>query len=142
VGTNLELFDVLRQVKDIQVQRAATLPLLVDEKVHYSITRLLYSTAFTHTDGLQYLKGIPLLYGCRHPYKHTVTMIYRVFTPVLGLLETNEVPVVDSISKTSRKVLFMEKVIAALLLLPMPLKRLVAGGASAEGSHHIQWVVF
>jgi hypothetical protein len=92
------------------------MPLLVDENIHYRICRLLYSTTYANRDTPGYLHKIPLLYGVWHAYKHTVTVVYRAFHPLLGLLECSGEPQSGTRLKRHRKVLFMEKMMALLLL--------------------------
>jgi hypothetical protein len=136
VGSSLELLGILQDVTELQQQAGRTLPLLVDEKVHYSICRLLYSGAFSGLAGREYLHRIPLLYGVWHPYKHCLTVLYRKFMPVLALLECTGVPAVGSSLRTNRKVVFMEKMAAALLLIPASQRQQVVVAAQRATDPH------
>ena len=57
-----------------------------------------------------------MLYSIWHPYKHTLAVVYRAFFPVLSILETVGEPVVGTALRCHRKVLYLEKLVAALLL--------------------------
>jgi hypothetical protein len=86
VSAAAELLAVLEDVRAAQAHVGVDVPLLVDEKVHYSVCRLLYSQPFAGWDVAQWLGAVPLLYGVWHPYKHTLTLVYRAFFPVFALL--------------------------------------------------------
>ena len=124
VGTNTELVRVLEEVATLQRHSNKTLPLLVDEKVHYSVMRLLYSQTYRDFGGRRLLQQVPMLYGAWHPYKHCLTLVWRSFWPVIGLLDTCGTPAVGTSVKIVRKVVYMERMVAALLMLP---KEWVAG---------------
>ena len=71
-----------------------SLPLLVDENVHYRVCRLLYIPAFQKWNVQDWLCGVPLLYGVWHAYKMTLTVVYRAFYPLLVQLEQTTEPMV------------------------------------------------
>jgi hypothetical protein len=116
VGAAPELIRVLEDVRTLQRHVGRVLPLLVDEKVHYSTMRLLYAPAHWSLDVHGWLRQVPVIYGSWHPYKHTLTLLYRWFLPVFTALELRQPPPVGSTFKASRKVVFMEKMVAGLLL--------------------------
>ena len=117
VGVSEELLAVLEQVRRFRSRSSGLLPLLVDEKVHYSVCRLLYSRSHAGYDVAGWLRGVPLLYGVWHPYKQALALVYRAFFPVLGLLEGTELPRPGFRVSVQRKVLYLEKLYASLLLL-------------------------
>ena len=63
VSAAAELLAVLDDVRAAQAHVGVDVPLLVDEKVHYSVCRLLYSQPFAGWDVAQWLRAVPLLYG-------------------------------------------------------------------------------
>jgi hypothetical protein len=123
VSANRELLDVLVDIRGFQAITTLDTPLLVDEKVHYAISRLMYAAPFSGYDVARWLARVPLLYGVWHPYKQTLTLVYRAFFPVFALLEFTGCPALGSAVRMQRKVLYMEKVFAALLLAGHSLKR-------------------
>jgi hypothetical protein len=116
VSANRELLEVLVDIRGFQAHSTLDAPLLVDEKVHYAISRLLYAQPFSGYDVARWLRRVPLLYGVWHPYKQTLALVYRTFFPVFALLEFTGCPALGSPVRMQRKVLYMEKVCAALLL--------------------------
>jgi hypothetical protein len=125
VSSNHELLRVLESAQALQSRSRLVMPLLVDENIHYRLLRLLYGRGFVQYDVHQHLARMPLLFGIWHPYKHTLTVLYRAFFPLLALLElTEDAPTTGDLVLT-RKVLFMEKMFGALLLcVPSILPRL------------------
>ena len=111
-----ELLQVLRDVLAVQQQVGSDLLLLVDEKIHYSICRLLYSRSYVEYNVGAWLRNVHLLYGVWHPYKQTLSLVYRTFFPIFGVLECTGQPTLGTQVTWQRKVLFMEKMCAALLL--------------------------
>lgn len=137
VSHNEELLAVLNEVRRVQTQLVkVTTPLLVDEKIHYSVCRLMYSVTHTNVDVCGWLRHVPLLYGVWHPYKQALHLVYRVFFPILGILEhTGDVELGKHVT-WHRKIIFMEKMFAALLLAAYPLRDQVesAIGSAEPGS--------
>ena len=117
MSSNAELLRVLEDVKTFQGVAGDVLPLLVDEKVHYATMRLLYGRPLWDYDVHGWLCKIPVLYGVWHPYKHALTLVHRHFFPIFALLEMTGAPSLGSNVKVQRKVLYMEKICATLLLL-------------------------
>ena len=116
VSATEDLLRLLRTTREVQEHSGRQLPLLVDENIHYRVLRLLYSGAMVRYDVARYLSEVPLLYGVWHAYKHTLTVVYRAFLPVLGQLEVNAHMRIDVVTRSYRRVAFMEKMVAALLL--------------------------
>ena len=133
-----ELLHVLEDVRQLQQHVGLVLPLLVDEKIHYSVCRLMYSRSYSEYNVTGWLHHIPLLYGVWHPYKQTLHLTYRRFFPLFGLLETTGEPRLGARVPCYRKVLFVEKVCAALLLAAHPLRGPIEeklAVATADTSH-------
>ena len=122
VSSAPELFMVLKDLVQLQQHVGQVMPLMVDEKIHYSVCRLLYSRTFVEYDVGQWLDHIPLLYGVWHPYKQSLHLLYRAFLPILGLLECTGVPRLGQRVPCQRKVLYLEKLFGALLLAAGPLR--------------------
>ena len=116
VGANAELVEVLRDLLRLQRRVGGSLPVLVDEKVHYAVMRMMHSRMLSQLDVGGWLCQMPVLYGVWHPYKQCVTVVYRTFFPVFALLECTGRVTVGARARLNRKLLYMEKMVAALLL--------------------------
>ena len=116
VSATVDLLELLQTARDVQQRTGRLMPLLVDENIHYRVMRMLYSAPFARFDLHEYLGEIPLLYGVWHAYKHTVTVVYRVYLPVLVHLELVTAGADRTVARSHRRVLYMEKLFAALLL--------------------------
>ena len=116
VGVGVELLSVLEDIRRVQQHVGGVMPLLVDEKVHHQVMRLLYSPLYWDWDCRRWLRQVPVLYGVWHPYKQTVALVYRRFLPVFTALEQRSPPRAGTVFKAARKTAFMEKMVAALLL--------------------------
>ena len=116
VSANLDLLGILESVRDLQRRTTRQLPLLVDENIHYRVLRLMYSTTFAAYDMRRYLADVPLVYGIWHAYKHTLLVVFRAYLPVLVHLEGLRGMQGNSSGRSNRKVLYMEKLFASLLL--------------------------
>ena len=117
VGNTVDLLSLLLDVVDVQRHSQHVLPLLVDENIHYRILRLMHSASLSRWDVSHLLRDVPLVYGIWHAYKHTVVCVYRAFFPLLAQLENTGQPVVGGRVQCRRKVLYLEKVFALLVLL-------------------------
>ena len=51
-----------------------------------------------------------------HPYKQAVTLVFRAFFPIFAVLDSTGMPSLGTPLRTTRKLLYMEKLMAALLL--------------------------
>ena len=80
VSTNTELLLVLQDLRPLRESTGNVVPLLVDEKVHYAVTRMLLAKSFRPWDLRTWLAGLPLLYGvclvlcfshCLHVHNYT-----------------------------------------------------------------------
>ena len=98
----MELLSVLQDVRVIQEHSGNVLPLLVDEKIHYAINKLMYSVTFKDYNVPSWLAQVPLEYGVWHPYKHAVTLVYRKFFPVFALLESTGLPTLGASIRVHR----------------------------------------
>ena len=126
VSANADLIQLLGNVRDVQAHCRLQTPLLVDENIHYRTCRLMYGDGSMRWDVRGWLRSVPLLYGVWHAYKQTVTLVYRQFFPVFALVEQVGFPETGRQCTALRKVVYMEKVCAGLLLaapLIMPLIR-------------------
>ena len=94
------------------------MPLLVDMKIYGYIMRFLYGRDY-HTCNVRFwLKDVPLLYGAWHPYKYTLTLIWRKFFPIISQL-LSSVPHMTEDVPANRGVQYMEKVMGGCVL-PWP----------------------
>ena len=117
VGNNADLVKLMMDVSDVQQHSRHDLPLLVDENIHYRLLRLMYSSHLQNWDVGTTLERVPLVYAVWHAFKHTLACVYPSFFPLLAQLETTGSPGVGSRVCSRRRVLFIEKLIAALLLV-------------------------
>ena len=125
VGSNDDLALLLLDVVDLQEHSGHPLPLLVDENIHYRVARMLYGKPYVHWAVGGLLREVPLLYGVWHAYKHTLTIVYRTYFAVLAHLDCTGQPPSRGPVTNKRRVLFMEKLFAALYLLRREMLRLV-----------------
>ena len=51
-----------------------------------------------------------------YPYKQAVVLVFRTFFPLFAILDHTGMPALGSTLRTTRKVLYLEKLMAALLL--------------------------
>ena len=123
VSTNEELLRLMMEVRQLQGHVGQCLPLLVDEKIHYALGRLMYSQSHAGRDAIQWLSQVPLLYGVWHPYKHTLHVLHRVFFPVFAVLESTGTPHLGQVFSCQRKVVYLEKLFAAILLAAHKVRR-------------------
>ena len=117
VGNNQDLLMLLLDVVDVQRFTGRVLPLLVDKNIHYRVLRLLYSTSLLKWDVACVLKQVPLIYGIWHAYKHTLVVVFRAYLPLLAQLECTGEPSVGARVSSTRRVLYLEKLFAILLVL-------------------------
>ena len=90
-----------------------------------------------------WLGSMPLLYGIWHPYKYCLLAVYRAFFPLFAVLETTSLES-GRVLNGKRKLLYIEKIVAALLLLrhkvsdraQSAIAGLVNDGTSGEGKRH------
>ena len=75
VSANTELLRLLQDVHTIRNHTGGSLPLLVDEKVHYTLCRLTYSPGLRERDMAGWLRQVPLLYGVWHTYKPPLMLL-------------------------------------------------------------------
>ena len=73
-----------------------------------------------------WLRNIPLTYGVWHAYKYVVIATYRRFMPLLSLIEAAR-PTIGEHFLCFRKLAYMEKVIAGLLIARQGLEQRLLG---------------
>ena len=114
-GCTADLLDVLGMVSEVQRHTGKTMPLLIDMKVHNALVRFLYGKDYLHFNFRHFLQHIPIVYGVWHPYKYCLTVTYKKFLPVIAVLLDRELNATQDVP-ANRRVQFMEKVFAGLLL--------------------------
>jgi hypothetical protein len=141
VSSNDDLLRILDLAGEVQRRSRLTMPLLVDENIHYRILRMLYGRPFITYAVHEHLNSMPLLFGIWHAYKHTVAVMFRAFFPLLGLLEGSGADPVPGVVRLNRKVIFLERLYAALILCtPSVMPRLEAKIQSLESLENVQRV--
>ena len=114
-GTQSDLLALVIAVAEIQDQTERVLPVLVDEKIHYSIMKMLYSSSYHEYDIGHKLCRTPPVFGIWHPYKYTVTVTYRLFFPLMVAFSNGVVPVGAPVYAFP-KLIFMERMFACLFV--------------------------
>ena len=72
---NQELLDLLDMLRSTQRHCQNPMALLVDCNMHYWVLKFLYSRATIDWNFPDWLRGISLIYGVWHPYKHVCNII-------------------------------------------------------------------
>jgi hypothetical protein len=116
VSANLDLLKLMDMLRRLQARSCQTMPLLVDENIHYRLLRMMHAEGTQDYDVRDWLSRIPLLFGIWHGYKHTLMVLYRAFFPLFALLECIGEPVVGQVPRCERKVLYLEKLFGTLLV--------------------------
>jgi hypothetical protein len=122
VGVNWELIEMLRICADFQGEVGRDVPLLVDEKIFYQISRFMYAPAFKNWDMVTHMRHLPLVYGIWHPYKACLGAVYKAFFGVLAHLEPALLPEAGKPLFCTRKVQYLEKLFAGVILAAPSLK--------------------
>ena len=114
-GQNQELLDLLDMLRTTQRHCPKPMALLVDCNIHYRVLKFLYSRATIGWNFPDWLRGISLIYGVWHPYKHDCNIIWRKFFPLFSYITA---PVFGAGARiyNHAKLIVLEKTIAALLL--------------------------
>ena len=114
-GHNQELLDLLDMLRTTQRHCQNPMALLVDCNIHYRVLKFLYPTATVDWSFPDWLRGISLIYGVWHPYKHVCNIIWRKCFPLFSYITA---PVFGAGARIydHPKLIVIEKTIAALLL--------------------------
>ena len=115
-GGILDLLHMLQEIQDIQRHTRRPMPLIIDLKIHFHFVRFLYEESYVQYNFHEHLSMLPCMYGAWHPYKHTALEVYKAFFPIFAALENCNLQV-DGMVYHHRKLLHIEKVVAALLLV-------------------------
>ena len=83
-GTFAELLDVCAMLGTLQRHTGNTLTILPDMKIHHALMRFLYGGGYVTRNFYRYLKSLPQVYGIWHPYKYTLTLLYRQHLPIIA----------------------------------------------------------
>ena len=86
-GTKLDHLKLLNTIRHVQQATRHDLPLYVDMKIHYELLKYRYGQSCTSWNVQLHWSSLPLIYGVWHPYKHTITMLYRNFMPIICLIQ-------------------------------------------------------
>ena len=98
----------------MQVKTRRTVPFLIDVTLFYALLKMSFGASYApwHVD--QFLLGHPLLYGVRHPYKHSVEITYKVIAPIIKFLEQAWDLKAGAVVPIKVKLRHMEKTIVGL----------------------------
>ena len=80
-GRNQQLLDFVDMLRSTQRHCQNPIALLVDCNIHYRVLKFLYSRATIDWLFLDWLRGISLIYGVWHGYKHGCNIIWRKLFP-------------------------------------------------------------
>ena len=139
-SSQVDLVSLIDEIKVLQRRSGCSVPLLVDENIHYRLMKLMYGSSCSAYDFGQWMCSLPVIYGIWHPYKYCLTAVYRMFFPIFAQLETTA-PEEGKLLCGKRKVLHIEKMCAVLLLLRHKIserakKSLILGEASSSNDRH------
>ena len=114
-GQNQELLELLDMLHSTQRHCENPMALLVDCNIHYRVLKFLCSRATIDWNFPDWLRGILLIYGVWHPYKHVCNIIWRKFFPLFSYITA---PVFGAGARIYNhpKLIVIEKTIAPLLL--------------------------
>ena len=114
-GILAELLGVCGMLCTLHRHPGNTLTIPSNMEIHHALMRVFYGSSYVTRNIHRYLKYLPQVYGIWHPYKYTPTLVckryLRIIACLLFLNLTTEISVL-----VQRKVPFMEKVVAALLV--------------------------
>ena len=88
VGLTVDLAHIVQRVVDLQATNGLVMPLLLDENIHYRLSRFMYGRSYAGWDVRALLRQVPLLYGIWHPYKQTLWIVHRCFFPIIAQVES------------------------------------------------------
>ena len=115
LGTFAGLLDMCGMLRTPQRHTGTTLTMLSDTKIHHVVMRFLYGSNYVTKNFHRYLKSLPQVYGIQHPYKYTLTMLYRHYFSMIACLLFPNLTTATSVL-LHRPVPFMGKVVASLVL--------------------------
>ena len=113
--TQSDLHGLVLAVSEIQDHTSCVLPILIDEKIHYSIMKMIYSVSYHEYNVGHKLCQTPRVYGIWHPYKYTVTVTYRLFFPLMVAF-SHGIQAADVPMYAFPKLIFMERMFACLFV--------------------------
>ena len=73
-------------LRSTQRHRQNPMALLVDCNIHYGVLKFWYSRATIDWNFSDGLRGVSLIYGVWHPYKHVCNIICRKFFPLFSYI--------------------------------------------------------
>ena len=76
VGTQVDLLKLLSTIREVQLRTQHVLPLLVDEKIHYSLMKFVYYASCKEYYWRSVFSRVPVLHGVWLPYKYCCTLVY------------------------------------------------------------------
>ena len=134
VQRNESLVELLGMFSVVRDHSRFPMPLLVDLDVWYRLVKLSFGVQTQRWDVAGLLRTMPPLYGVWHPYKYTLTLVYRQFHSFFCFLKNGEVPS-DFRCSAVVDIRAVELFIAALLVIPQADRRaLVAAIRRCNGA--------
>ena len=103
-------------VSEIHDHTLRVCPIIVDEKIHYSVMKMLYSFLYHEYNVGHKLCRTPPVFGIRHPYKNTITITYHLFFPLMVASSHGSVAVYTP--HLYVPLIFMEGMFACLFVAP------------------------
>ena len=85
-GTLAKLMDVCGMLRKLQRHTRNTMTISSDMKIHHAMIKFLCGGSYANGDFHRYLKALPQVCGIWHPYKYTVTLLYRQYLPIIASL--------------------------------------------------------
>ena len=123
VSENVGFVDMLRMIRDrVLPQSMSPLPVLMDVNLYYRYVKLLYGRAYQQWDIRKSLRFVPPLYAVWHGYKHCCEKVYRLFYSQVTYILHGTVAAHRNFP-AAPALRTLEMLFAAVLCLPLPLKR-------------------
>ena len=115
-GRQDHLVVLLQLMNQLQSRNNKVWPVLVDEQIHYRILKLMYSVSYSKYRVNTWLTRTPPIYGVWHPYKYALTLCYRSFFPLMVYFANGRLEPGTAVP-SFRKIIYMERMFACLLIL-------------------------
>ena len=123
-GTQCDLARILKFVVSLQQKSNRVLPMLIDMKIFYGVSKMLSSSTYDVYKLHNVLRYCPMVYGVWHAYKYCREAVYRKFFSLCTFLSCGpQSP--DTDIYTHPKLIWKERLFMSLLLVaPLYLQQL------------------
>ena len=112
------LLDMLNKVQGVKVLTGRTVPVLMDENVHYHIMKMMYSRTFAKYHIRETLCDQVFIHGVWHAYKFVCLHLHRQFFSLFAYVVQGLLNPGDTVSCV-QKLGFIERTVAAIWITGM-----------------------